>query len=448
MAASFSALWAVLFLWQDVCMVNLAKVRRAHFVGVGGIGISAVARLMSIQGKIVSGSDIASSLVTDELKKCGVKIYIGHKAKNIKKGIDLVVFTIAIAKDNPEFLKAQKLKIPTLSYPQMLGIISKNFYTIAVSGTHGKTTTTAMIGKILLDSGLDPTVIVGSFLKDAKSNLIVGQSRFLVIEACEYRRSFLNLRPNILVITNIDNDHLDYYKGIKDIQSAFWELASKMGTKDYLVCDTASKTTKEILTKKPRVQVISYSIQKNLPTLNVIGKHNILNAKAAICVAKILKINLNKARESLKNFSGTWRRIEFKGKTKKDALVYDDYGHHPTEIKATLAALRGKFPNKKIFVVFQPHLYSRTKILFKDFCQSFKDANKIIITDIYAAREKYDAAIHSRDLAREMAKKQDVAYINKFLDIKNLLNRETDNNSLILTIGAGNVYKIAESLIP
>ncbi len=424
----------------------LSEINKIHFIGIGGIGISAIARLFLLQGKTVIGSDLNRSLVTDELEKFGAKIYFGHNKNNLGADSDLVVYTIAISDKNPELIKAKKLKISVLSYPEILGQISKNFYTIAVSGTHGKTTTTAMVGKILSDTSFDPTVIVGSFLKNGSGNLIVGKSNFLVVEACEYRRSFLNLSPNILIITNIDNDHLDYYKDIKDIQSAFMEMVNKLPEDGYLICNTKQKTLKPVL-KSLKAKLLDFSKIKRVPKLLVPGEHNVENAKAALCVAIALKINKQKTKKSLETFSGTWRRIEYKGKTKSGALLYDDYGHHPTEIRATLAALRGKFKKKKMFVIFQPHLYSRTKLLLKDFTKSFNNADEIIITDIYAAREKMDKTIHAKDLSEALNKNnKDAIYVSSFKDIVNYINKKSKTGDIILTIGAGSILNVAETL--
>src|SRR3990167_10434405 len=298
--------------------VDLNKIKRAHFVGIGGIGVSAIARMMLAEVKIVGGSDTSDSAIIDELRKLGAKIFIGHKAENVANDVDLLVYTPALTADNPELKKAVELGIPTLSYPEMLGLISKDKHTIAVSGAHGKTTTTAMIAKILIDAELDPTVIVGSLLKESKSNLIMGKSDYFIVEACEYERSFLNIKPKLLVITNIEADHLDYYKDINDIKDAFNQLAlqSENTIRDY---------TKYL---------------EKVPKLSVPGLHNRMNAAAAYAVADFLGIDESVIKKALINFSGTWRRLEKRGETGEGTVIYDDYAHHPTEIKASLEALR------------------------------------------------------------------------------------------------------------
>src|SRR3989338_4909798 len=253
--------------------VDLIKIKKAHFVGIGGVGVSAIARMMLAEGKIVGGSDVSDSAIIDELRKLGANIFLGHSADNIADDVDLVVYTPAVTVDNPELKKATEMGIPMLSYPEMLGLISKDKYTIAVSGAHGKTTTTAMIAKILIDAGLDPTVIVGSLLKDSNphtlgatarrgSNFVAGKSKYFVVEACEYKKSFLNLNPKIIVIINIDNDHLDYYGNLENIKKAFGEFASKLPDGGYLVCDTNDKNLKEII-KEVIFKIIDYTKVNN-----------------------------------------------------------------------------------------------------------------------------------------------------------------------------------------
>lgn len=428
--------------------INLSKIKSVHFVGIGGIGVSAVARMLALQGKKVSGSDQSLSPVTEELKNIGISVFEGHSAKNIPKGTDLVVRTIAVPDSNPEVVCAIKNNIPVISYPEMLGIVSKDKYTIAVSGTHGKTTTTAMIAKILKDNDLDPTVIVGSMLKEENSNFIAGKGPYLVVEACEYRRSFLNINPRIVVITNIDDDHLDYYKDLQDIQSAFRQFANKLGSEDYLVTDVLAFNVKPAVSDVGS-KLVDYSCYRDMQfEMAAPGEHNKSNAAAALAVAHILGISPLKAVESLKDFQGTWRRFEKKGKTKEGALVYDDYAHHPTEIKATLRAARALFPANKIVVAFQPHLYSRTKTLLNDFASAFIDADKILLAPIYAAREKDDGTMSSRILADEMVKySEDVQIFNSFDELENYAKETLREGDIFMTMGAGDIYKIGENLL-
>ncbi|KKU77580.1 MAG: UDP-N-acetylmuramate-L-alanine ligase [Parcubacteria group bacterium GW2011_GWA2_47_64] len=390
--------------------INFSKIKTVHFIGIGGIGISAIARMFLYDGKKVSGSDMTESEVTEGLMKAGAVISIGEDARNIPPDCDLVIYTIAIPQEHVELTEAKKRGTTALSYPEALGVISKDKYTLAITGTHGKTTTTAMIAKILMDAGLDPTVIVGSLIKDAagnRTNFIAGKSKYLVVEACEYKRSFLNIIPKILVITNIDADHLDYYKDLDDIESGFRELAAKVPKDGVVICDFSDARAKRAACLPPAgrrggagrrrggERIIDFGkFVAKVPTLLAPGAHNKKNAAAALAVADFLGIDLEQARSALGGFMGAARRFELRGKAKNGALVYDDYGHHPTEIKATLAGARELFPlsseggsasggNKgggsgglspKIVVVFQPHLYSRTKDHLKAFGKCFKDS--------------------------------------------------------------------------
>lgn len=425
---------------------NIYNIKRVHFIGIGGIGISSIARMMLLEKKEVSGSDTNDSEIIRELAKLGAKIKIGHKKENLNLKTELVIYTIAVPKNNPELIKAKELKIKTLTYPETLGLISKNLYTIAISGTHGKTTTTAMTAKIFIDAGLKPTVIVGSLLKDQKSNFIAGNGKYFIVEACEYKRSFLNLEPKILAITNIDNEHLDYYKNLKDIQKAFWKLVSKIPKDGFLICNAKDPKIKPIL-KSAKCRIVDYDrINKNFD-LKFPGSHNIENAKVAFAIGELVNIKEQQIKKSLENFSGTWRRFDFKGTAKIGALIYDDYAHHPTEIKTTLKSFREKFPKKRLVVVFQPHLFSRTKILLNEFAESFGDADKIIIAPIYAAREKEDKTINSKTLVEKIKlKKGSVLTLENFEKISDYLMANTSKNDIIITMGAGDIYKVGEKL--
>ncbi|MFQ5662158.1 MAG: UDP-N-acetylmuramate--L-alanine ligase, partial [Candidatus Paceibacteria bacterium] len=299
-------------------MLDLEKLNKVHFIGIGGIGVSAIARMMLRKGKIVSGSDESPSEITKALEEEGAKIFTEHSAENITEDTDLVVYTVAIDKDNPELKKAKELEIETRTYSQMLGIISEGHYTVAVSGTHGKTTTTAMLAKVTVDSGLNPTVIVGSLMNG--SNFISGNSDFFIVEACEYNRSFLDLNPNVLVITNIDEDHLDYYKDLTDIQGAFTELVSKLGEEDFVVCNPEDEKVKPVI-ENAKCKIVDYTKVENIKDLKVAGEYNQENAKAALRAAEILKVEKEKAVSSLQGFDGVWRRFEYKGKAENGAEI-------------------------------------------------------------------------------------------------------------------------------
>lgn len=416
----------------DLSKINTSKIlsaRKVFFIGIGGIGISAIARMMHLEGKDVSGSDMSDGELTRELRELGIRIVIGQGFELIPTDTDLIVYTVAIPHYDPKLFKqVADSGIPYKSYPQMLGIVTADKYTIAIAGTHGKTTTTAMIAKILMDAELDPSVIVGSLLKEYKSNLIIGKSEYFLVEACEYERSFLNIKPKLLVITNIEEDHLDYYKDIGDIKNAFEQL--KLQSKN--VISDYSKYLEKV------------------PKLSVPGEHNRMNAAAALAVADFLQVDENIAKKSLSEFTGTWRRLEKRGETKEGVIIYDDYAHHPTEIKASLEALRELYPvgEKKITVVFQPHLYSRTKAFFNDFAKSFKGADSIYLLPIFFAREEKDESVSSEKLASAITLAGDKA--KAFPDFESIENFIKDlnlgKNDVFVTMGAGEAYKVADKV--
>lgn len=430
---------------------DITKYKKVHFIGIGGIGVSALARMMLHDGKEVSGSDKGKSEITEMLEQIGIRVCYGQKAENVPIGADLVVYTVAITDDNPELVQAQNMGVRLLTYPQFLGALSKGKFTIAVSGTHGKTTTTGMIAKILIDAGLDPTVIVGSLIKDEhgnRTNFIPGKSKYLVIEACEYKRSFLNYYPQILAITNIDNDHLDYYKDVADIQSAFNELAKRVPQDGFVVTDKNNPAVSPVLLDV-EAKVINYSLYNNLPiALKVPGVHNKKNAAVAFVVATALGIDPKVAQKSLESFVGTWRRFEYKGETKNGARVYDDYGHHPTEIRATLQGARELYPRERLIVAFQPHLYSRTKLLFDDFVAAFDQADEVVLVPIYAAREVDDGTVSSELLAKKIS--EHGRYVQSFPNMQlaeDYLLGKSKKGDVIVVMGAGDIYKIAENIV-
>ncbi len=430
----------------------LDTIKKIHFIGIGGIGVSAIARLFLERGVTVSGSDRDSSIITEKLRKDGAAIFVGHDANHVPVDCNLVVYSPAIPETNPELTLAREKVIATYSYPEALGLISKGMRTVAVSGTHGKTTTTAMIAEVLISAKKSPTVIVGSLLKSG-TNFVHGTSDIFVVEACEYKRSFLNLSPEILVITNIDNDHLDYYKDIADIQSAFRELAMKVPATGFIVADMSNENTVQALSGVS-ASIIDYQLRSQAPKLElaVPGEHNIRNAKAALAVALLLGVSEEDAVTSLKGFQGTWRRMEYKGEMANGVIIYDDYAHHPTEIKATLQGFRSKFPTERIRVVFQPHLYSRTKLLLNEFAESFSDADEVIVAPIYAARETPDPEISGEILAHAIADHQKVAGLrvwamHDFPAIVDYLRDTAKKGDIIVTMGAGDVNKVGETLL-
>jgi UDP-N-acetylmuramate--alanine ligase len=431
----------------------LQKAKTVHFIGIGGIGISAVARMLKLEGKIVSGSDRGESEVTHELQKQGIIVHMGQKVENIPADCDLVIYTVAIPQDNPEFIEAKKRNIPLLSYPQTLASISKEKYTIAVSGTHGKTTVTAMTAGILIEAGFKPTVLVGSLMRDPRdpknqgTNFIPGSSKYFIVEADEYRKSFHNLYPTILVINNIDEDHLDFYKGLADIQNSFRELAERVPKDGYVICNVQDPHVAPVVAGL-KCKVIDYTqhSEKNF-SLQVPGEHNRSNAAAAFSVGKALGVSETKSLAALQKFTGTWRRFEYKGTTKKGAKVYDDYAHNPKKVFAAIQGTREAFPDKKLIAVFQPHLYSRTKDFLKEFAEALKTADEVLLAPIYAAREEHDPSISSEILAKEIVQSdgQAQAYSN-LEEIEKMLVESATDDHIILVMGAGDITDLAKRL--
>ncbi len=427
---------------------NFSQAKHIYFIGIGGIGISAIARMLLAQGKIVSGSDGSESEITTALEKLGAKIFIGQKAENLPENIDLFIYTVAVKADNPEFIEAKKRGVKIMTYAETLTDISSTKNTIAVSGTHGKTTVTAMIAKILIDANLDPTVIIGSLIKDKdgnKTNYIHGESDYFLVEACEYERSFLNIETKIVVINNIDADHLDYYGDLNGVIAGFNDFVRKVPADGFIVCDPADpKVEKALIGAKAKIIDRKRFYSKDIKLI-VPGEHNRLNAATAVAVASILGVDKEKAFRILESFSGAWRRFEYKGETSAGTLVYEDYAHNPQKVKAALAGARELYPNKRIVVVFQPHLFSRTKLLLNEFAVSFTDADEVILAPIFPAREVFDPSISSDILAERIG--STAKSFPDFISIISHLKSKLGPNDILITMGAGEQYKIGESLL-
>jgi UDP-N-acetylmuramate--alanine ligase len=424
----------------------MEKVKKVHMIGIGGIGMSGLARLFLHEGKEVSGSDRAPSDITNALEKEGVKCFASQVADNIASDVDLIVYTEAMSKDHPEMVAARTLGVPMMNYFEALGLVANQYYLIAIAGTHGKTTTTAMLIDVLEEAGLDPTAIVGSLRSKTKSNYRAGKSKYFVVEACEYKRDFLYLEPDVLIITNVEAEHLDYYNDLADVQAAFRELAMKVRDGGAVVAETANPNLQPVLTGLS-CEVIDYKkyFDLTLP-LKVPGVHNRMNAAATLAAAAKVGISPEVAKTALSNFSGTWRRFEYKGEL-NGASVYDDYGHHPTEISATMAGARELYPDKKIITVFQPHLYSRTAELFDDFVSALAKSDRVILTHVYDARDTGKSGATGESLA-EAVKQQnpDTAYFENFDDIVTELRNTVTEGEVVLVMGAGDVTKIAAEL--
>lgn len=455
--------------------IDFKKPIYVHFIGIGGISMSGLAEILMNEGFRVSGSDMKSSELTDNLEKKGAVISIGQKVENISDP-DLVVYTAAIHPDNPEYAEAVKKGIPMLSRAELLGEIMANYgEAVNVSGTHGKTTTTSMITDIMLEAGKEPTVTVGGMLDAIGGNIKIGKRDLFIAEACEYTNSFLSFHPTIAVILNVEADHLDFFKDIDDIRSSFKRFALTLPQDDrgYLIINgdirdvsyftDAVKCGCLTFGKAPGCDLTaadiefddkacaSYSLivkgeNKGRVVLSVPGEHNVYNSLAAIGVGLRLGIGLDTIIRALKGYTGTKRRFELKGNVRGFDVI-DDYAHHPQEIEATLKAA-AMYPHKKLFVVFQPHTYTRTKALLNEFADALCGADEVILADIYAAREKNTIGISSGDLADLIAEKGGRSvYIPDFESIKEYIYDNVKEGDLLITMGAGNVVDIADQLI-
>jgi UDP-N-acetylmuramate--alanine ligase len=430
--------------------MNLNNIKKVYCVGIGGIGLSAVARMLNSRGITVEGSDSSPSEVTHMLEKLGVVIHYGQGENYVSSDTDLVLYSKAIPVDSPDLVYAREQDMKILTYPEMLGVISLDKKTIQITGTHGKTTTTAMTAGTLILAGVDPTVVVGSFMHTdkGKTNYIEGKSEYLVLESCEYGRSFEHINPYVLVITNIEEDHLDYYKDLADIQSAFKDVVDKVPVEGVIICNPNDPNVKPVLADA-RAKIIDYTeIDMDSIDLQVPGEHNKQNAQAAAAVAEFLGVEKMAIRRGLKNFRGTWRRFDHRGCMKNGAILYDDYAHHPTAIRTTLAGFREKFPDKKITLIFHPQLYSRTKQLKDDFITELSKADDVVLAPIFPAREPFDETINSAMLAEGILKNDTkVIALETFGEIATYVKENTDGNSVVVTMGAGDIYKIECDLL-
>ncbi len=448
--------------------------KHIHFIGIGGISMSGLAEVMLDFDYEVSGSDLKKSHITEKLAKKGVKVYPCHSEHNIKDP-DMVVYTAAIKENNPELAKARKLKIPTIERCVLLGELSKKHeLPIAVSGTHGKTTTTSMLAAILMEGNFDPTIHVGGELDIIGGTTRMGVSKYFLTEACEYNEGFLNMNPYLGIILNIEEEHPDYFKNIEEVKNTYLKFASQITGKGYLIACLDDQNLASILDELS-CQVITYSLESqnanwtakdikfdekgcahfNLVKsnrvltqikLNVPGLHNVSNSLASIAASYALGCDLEDIRRGIYKFSGAKRRLEIKGVI-DDIKIIDDYAHHPSEIKATLRAARS-FCNSKIWCVFQPHTFSRTKAFFKEFSQAFTDADITILSDIYAAREKNLGEVHSRDLSEEINSFGNQAiYFSRFPSILKYLKSNAGPGDLIITMGAGDIYQVGEMFL-
>ncbi len=431
--------------------MKLSDYKRIHFIGVGGIGMSALARLCLHEGKLVSGSDRSASVITDALVAEGVIFYPSQLASNISPEIDLIVYTEAMLHEQEEMVEAFTLGVPVVNYFTALGMIANEYHLVAVSGTHGKTTTTAMLIDIFEEAGLDPSAVVGSLRAKTKSNYRAGKSKYFIVEACEYRRDFLSLEPDILVITNLEHEHVDYYKDLASVQEAFGEMANKVPEEGFVIANLTDKNVLPVLSNLKATVVDYRKFFDPLRKLTIPGIHNQMNAAAAVAVADCLKLDPSDTEKALENFAGTWRRFEYKGAFVNDygrVLVYDDYGHHPTEIKATIAGTRELYSDKELTVVFQSHTYSRTHELFADFVTALAMADVVYLLPIYAAREENISGVSSEQLAKAINERGIPAKVFLTKEATALAVKENAKaESVVLVMGAGDVNEVAKQLI-
>ncbi|WP_314828030.1 UDP-N-acetylmuramate--L-alanine ligase [Oribacterium parvum] len=445
-----------------------------HFIGIGGISMSGLAEILHDRGFKVSGSDMKASPLTEHLESLGISVQFPQKSENIVPGIELCVYTAAISEDNPEFQEIKRQNIPMMSRAELLGRIMKNYKeAINVSGTHGKTTTTSMIGEILMEAQMDPTITVGGMMKDIGGNLRVGKSDVFLAEACEYTNSFLSFFPTIEVVLNIEEDHLDFFKDINDIRASFRKFIEKLPENGILIFNKDIPHAEFFLEDLPGRKIITFGHQdadytanfisydhfarpsftlfengedRGRVTLGVTGEHNIYNSLSAIAVARAIGIPFETIKKGLMEFSGTDRRFQLKGEVNGFTII-DDYAHHPQEIAATIATAK-KYPHKKLWVAFQPHTYSRTLALMDDFAGALSQADEIILADIYAAREKNTVGVTSDDLRKLMlSQNTNVYYIPDFPSIEEFILSHLQEGDLLITMGAGDIVEVGEHLL-
>ena len=454
---------------------NIKKYKNIHMIGIGGVSMSGIAAILKNWGFHITGSDWVKSETSNKLNDLGIKVTIGHNLEDVSNS-DIIVYSAAIKEDDPEMLEAKKLNIPTIERADFLGELTRCYKdTICVSGTHGKTTTTSMISLCFLESLKDPSIQVGAFLKQINGNYKVGNSEHFIIEACEYVESFLKFSPKAEIILNIDNDHLDYFKTFENIKNAFIKYAKLLPDDGLLIINGDDANCLD-LPNYTDATAITYGIKnenanflaKNITfdndgfatfdvyhnnkffdtiKLSVPGTHNVLNALATIALCTKYEISISDIKIALSKFTGAHRRFEYKGKINEKASVYDDYGHHPTEIKATYNSLMNKKYNES-WVVFQPHTYSRTKNLLDDFAKALIDFDHIVVLDIYAAREKNTFGITSKDLVDKIISYgKEAKYIPDFNDCVSYIKNNVNKNDIVMTLGAGTVTQIGSMLV-
>jgi len=451
------------------------SIKKIHFVGIGGIGMSGIAEILLDQGFTITGSDRQLSEVTDRLRQLGATIYEGHDALNVASDVDVLVYSSAVPPDNPELVEAQRRKIPVIRRAEMLAEVMRLKYGIGIAGTHGKTTTTSMVSLVLIEGGLDPTAVVGGKLSGlGGTNARLGHGEFIVVEADEYDRSFLSITPTIAVLTTLETDHLDCYRDLEDIKSAFIQFANKVPFYGFVVLCLDEPTLQDIMPFIKK-KIVTYGLNpqadlqaadithhenqtsfllvvrgdaKGTIHLRVPGNHNVQNALAAIAVGLELGIPFEKIKRGIEQFTGVYRRWEVKAEI-NGITVVDDYAHHPTEIKATLAGAKSGWRKRRIVCAFQPHLYSRTRDFYEEFGRSFFNADVLLVTDVYPAREEPIQGISGELIvnAAKMFGHKDVRYVPDKKDIPDVLLSVVREGDIVITMGAGDIWRYGEEFI-
>ena len=452
-----------------------SSIKKIHFVGIGGIGMSGIAEILIDRGFTVSGSDKSLSEVTDRLKKLGAEIYEGHRAENVKSDVDALVYSSAVTLENPEVHEAQKRSIPVIRRAEMLAEVMRLKYGVGIAGTHGKTTTTSMISLILMEGGLDPTVIVGGKLSGlGGTNARLGHGDFIVVEADEFDRSFLSITPTVAVLTTLETDHLDCYRDLEDIKGAFIQFASKVPFYGFVVLCLDEPALLDIMPQLTRKKILTYGLNPQADiqaaeirhkdntstftlvrdgqdlgqiTIQVPGKHNVQNSLAAIAVGLELGVPFEKIKSGIEKFSGVYRRWEKKGEV-NGVTLYDDYAHHPTECRATLQGVKSGW-RRRVVCVFQPHLYSRTRDFYEEFGKSFLLSDVLMVTDVYPAREEPIQGV-TGELIANAAKQfghKDVHYVPDKKSVPGYLKKTVKKGDIVITMGAGDIWKYGEEFL-
>ena len=449
------------------------RVRRLHLVGIGGAGMSGIAEVLHENGFVVTGSDMGEGAVIDYLKHLGIRVDNKHEAKNVADA-DLVIYSSAIPYDNPELVEARARRIPVIRRAEMLGELMRMKYTLAIAGTHGKTTTTSIVGEIWEEAGLDPTIIVGGVVKGKGSGAKVGKGDYLIAESDEFDRSFLSMMPSSAIVTNIDADHLDTYENIDEIKEAFVQFINKIPfygqailcIDDSNVQQIYSKVRKPVITygfsRQAKYRIDNLRFEKGFPhfeifndkkslgefQLQIPGRHNVLNATAAVALAMEEGISADVARKAVAAFEGVQRRFELIGE-KNDILVFDDYAHHPTEATATLQGFREAFPDRRVLVAFQPHLFSRTRDQHEAFGSAFANCDVLLCTDIYPARERPIEGVTGAlvsDSALAFGHRN-ARFVGDQANLLPILKEELRPGDVVVLMGAGNIWKLGEKIL-